>query len=410
VKHRVLPVLIAFLVAAISPDSTLKSAVALAPLTISYIDVGQGDSILLRDPDGFDVLIDGGPTSAGSTIVNYLRNQAVDDIDVMLVTHPDADHIGGLIQVLGMADVPVEQVLYSGYPGDTATWTDFTHAVTDEGLSLTTAQYPQTLTWGSVSARVLSPTAGLTNPATNAASVVVMVTYGSNQFLFTGDISSAEEADIIGRGSNVNADILKVAHHGSGYSSSAVFLESVGMNEAVISVGQDNPYGHPDPEAISRLLTAGATIFRTDFNGTVVVVSDGSTYTITPTFDMPNSVYLPIVMKSEPQSTFTGLVTITNIFYDGEGTNEPNEYVEIRNDDTGSIQLAGWSLRDAANHVYTFPPFAMEPNQVCRIYTNEYHPEWCGFNYGSGTAIWNNTGDSAFLKDGFGTQIDQYTY
>ena len=102
---------------------------------------------------------------------------------------------------------------------------------------------------------------------------------------------------------------------------------------------------------------------------------------------------------------------IRDIFYDGVvGTSEPDEYVEIRNDDNIPIQLNNWTLSDAASHIFTFPSFIMDPGKVCRIYTNEYHPDWCGFSYGSGSAIWNNTGDTAYLKDANGTLINEYSY
>jgi hypothetical protein len=93
-----------------------------------------------------------------------------------------------------------------------------------------------------------------------------------------------------------------------------------------------------------------------------------------------------------------------------KGRQEPDEYVEIRNDDTRAIQLSGWTLRDEANHVFTFPNYLMQPGQMCRIYTNEYHAEWCGFSYGSGSAIWNNSGDCAYLRNSVGTLIDDYCY
>ncbi len=106
----------------------------------------------------------------------------------------------------------------------------------------------------------------------------------------------------------------------------------------------------------------------------------------------------------------TGNVVITYIFYNGAGQYEPDEYVEIRNDDNFPIQLSGWTLRDMANHNYTFPSYVFQLGQICRIYTNENHPEWCGFNYGSTTAIWNNTGDCGYLRDSANTLIDQYCY
>jgi hypothetical protein len=93
-----------------------------------------------------------------------------------------------------------------------------------------------------------------------------------------------------------------------------------------------------------------------------------------------------------------------------KGRQEPDEYVEIRNDDARAIQLSRWTLRDEANHVFTFPGFVTQPGQVCRVYTNEYHPEWCGFSYGSGSAIWNNSGNCAYLRDSTSVLIDTYCY
>src|SRR5512143_2235552 len=105
-------------------------------LRVSFINVGQGDSILLHDDSNFDILIDGGQPSAGSTVVNYLRQQHINDIDVMVSTHTDSDHVGGLTDVLQMTDIPVLSVFYNGYPGSTVTWNDFVTAVSQEGLTL----------------------------------------------------------------------------------------------------------------------------------------------------------------------------------------------------------------------------------------------------------------------------------
>ncbi|MFQ6101377.1 MAG: sigma-70 family RNA polymerase sigma factor [Anaerolineae bacterium] len=131
-----------------------------------------------------------------------------------------------------------------------------------------------------------------------------------------------------------------------------------------------------------------------------------STPTMTPTLT-PMSTPKPGDVLP-PQTT--GNVVITHISYDGVGSQEPDEHIDIRNDDTRPIQLDGWTLRDKANHVFTFPNFVMQPGQVCRVYTNEDHPEWCGFNYGSGLAIWNSGGDCAYLWDGAETPVDTHCY
>lgn len=120
-------------------------------------------------------------------------------------------------------------------------------------------------------------------------------------------------------------------------------------------------------------------------------------------------VYLPIVLK--PATPSTGNIAITYIHYDGTGNQEPDEYVEIRNVDSMKIQLDGWTLRDIANHVYTFPDFVINPDQVCRVYTNEDHPEWCGFSYENGAPIWNNKGgDCAYMRDSSNAIIDTLCY
>ncbi len=431
-------VLVLIVILGLTAISALAYAAPNQSLQVSFINVGQGDSALIRDSNNFDILIDGGKSSAGPTVVAYLREQGVDDIDVMVASHADSDHIGGLIDVLEATDIPVESVVYNGYPGDTITWSDFVSAVANEGITLTVAQFPQTYTWGETTAHILNPETGLVNPDTNDVSVVVLLEHGNNRFLFPGDIDSTIEATVVARGTPVAAQILKVPHHGSQYSSSDLFLSAVQPNEAIISVG-DNSYGHPADETIARLLVAGARVWRTDQNGTVWVTSDGIGYQITSQFEgVSYLIYLPLTIRDHfvplptpmpttpsPQPTTTtpvpsetptpppattGNIQIINIFYDGAGSQEPDEHVDIRNDDNQPIQLQSWTLRDVADHVFTFPSFVIQPGQVCRVYTNESHPEYCSFNYGSGSAIWNNSGDCAYLRDGVGSQVDEYCY
>lgn len=124
---------------------------------------------------------------------------------------------------------------------------------------------------------------------------------------------------------------------------------------------------------------------------------------------VPTATRTPTATATQPPAG-TGNVQITAIFADGDGANEPNEYVQIQNQDSISIQLNGWTLSDEANHVFTFPSFVIAPNQTCRVYTNESHPEWCGFNYQSGSAIWNNGGDCGTLRNGSNALIDQFCY
>ena len=214
---------------------------------IFILDVGQGDATLIRDGLGTDVLVDGGRKSTGETVLANLRQLQVDDLEAILATHADSDHVGGLIDVLLAGDIPVESALYNGYPGDTQTWGQFVAAVAAEGLSLLPAQYPSSLTWGTISASVLNPLPGLPDPEQNAASLVLRLVFGETELFLPGDIDDGVEADLIQRGDPLEADLLHVAHHGSASATSQAFLEAVRPREAFISVGP-NPYGHRSEE------------------------------------------------------------------------------------------------------------------------------------------------------------------
>ena len=385
----------------------LGFAAPTASITISFIDVGQGDSILVRDSTGYDILIDGGKPAAGPVVLAFLRDLGVDDIDVMLATHADSDHIGGLIEILNALDLPVEAVFYNGYPGSTVTWNSFVTAVAEEGIPLSPAQFPDSFTWGQMVFTIYNPVAGLSDPEQNDISVVAMMAFGQNQILFTGDISSVIETELLNRGVSLTAQILKVAHHGSSGSSSGSFLAQVTPIYSVISVGE-NPYGHPAPATLARLQAIGAAIWRTDFNGTITITCDESACS----FPFQARVHVPSVMQVAIPGipVQTQKISITNIYYDGIGSTEPDEYVEIQNTDTVAIQLQNWTLHDNADHLFTFPAFTIQPDQICRVYTNEVHPEWCSFNYSQGTSIWNNSGDCAYLLNTQGKLVDDYCY
>ncbi|MFC1997975.1 ComEC/Rec2 family competence protein [Chloroflexota bacterium] len=266
---------------------------------VSFINVGQGDSILVQVGGGFDVLIDGGDKNAGDDVLAYLRSRSVDDIDVMVATHADADHIGGLIDVLAADDIPVERVLFNGYPGTSKTWENFVAAVAAEGLTLEATSYPDTHLWGAVTVYILNPLPGLTNPNQNDASVVILIDHMNIEILLTGDVEESVELDVASRGipywigSECCAEVLKVAHHGSNSSTSVNFLATVQPDDAVISVG-DNSYGHPSDEILARLSGADVTVWRTDEKGTILAISSGISVEL---MDLLKRVFVPVVQK-----------------------------------------------------------------------------------------------------------------
>jgi competence protein ComEC len=268
------------------------ASTAAAPVRIVFLDVGQGDATLIRAGPDYEVLIDGGRKSAGKTVLETLRQLGIADLEAMLATHADADHLGGLVAILQDPQLPVESVLYNGYPGDTQTWAEFAAAVQAEGLALAPAQRPQAFDWGGVAVSTLSPPPGLLDPEQNQASVVLRLEIGPLAVILPADADLAVEAQLLAAGDPLAAQLLKVAHHGSKYSSSAEFLAAVDPAQAVISVGR-NPYGHPAPETLARLAAAGVRVWRTDRQGSLVWRAQGDDYDL-----FPLNSYMPVAIHS----------------------------------------------------------------------------------------------------------------
>lgn len=235
-----------------------------------FIDVGQADCALLKVGD-CDILIDGGNVDDGPDVVAYLQSQNVDDIELMICTHADEDHVGGLTDVLN--SFAVEEVWTSPVSKTTKAYTNFVNAVSNEGVALTVPTVGDTYTYEDLTVTTLGPVAKYSSA--NNASVVVMVQYGKVRFLFTGDMEKDAEADLLASGADLRCDVLKVGHHGSDTSSTADFIRAVGASYGVISVGAGNSYGHPHAAILTRLENAGMKLYRTDELGTVIIATDG---------------------------------------------------------------------------------------------------------------------------------------
>jgi competence protein ComEC len=239
---------------------------------VHFINVGQGDSIYIKAPNGEDILIDGG-NKDGSDLVAYLKKQKVKDIEFMIATHPDADHIGGLDEVLKA--FPVKSVYAPKVSHTSQAYKDFLTAVKNKKLTIKTAKADVTLSIKGVTAKFVGPVKTYSTSDTNDWSAVLKITYGKNSFLFTGDAEAKAEADMIKAKKDLRADVLKVGHHGAKTSTSTAFLNAVKPKYAVISVGK-NSYGHPTKEVLNRLKAAKVTVYRTDQKGTIVFTSNGS--------------------------------------------------------------------------------------------------------------------------------------
>ncbi|MEH7357789.1 ComEC/Rec2 family competence protein [Priestia sp. 179-F W1.4 NHS] len=246
-------------------------------MKVHYIDVGQGDSIYIKAPNGEDIVIDGGNKGKGNAVVSYLKKQKVDDIEVLISTHPDADHIGGLDEIINA--FKVENVYAPKVSNNTQAYKDFLNAVKKKKLKIQTAQAGVKLPVKDVNAQIVGPTKTYANSDLNDWSAVVHMAYKKNTFLFTGDAETKAEADMIKAKKTLRADVLKVGHHGAKTSTSKNFLDAVKPKYAVISVGK-NSYGHPTSQVVNLLKNSKASILRTDQSGTIMITGDGSSYSV----------------------------------------------------------------------------------------------------------------------------------
>ena len=247
-----------------------------ADCKVHFIDVGQGDSILIQS-DGSNILIDAGENDQGSVVVDYLKRQGVKKIDLLMMTHPHSDHIGGMDDVIQAFEIG--QILMPRLPDSmvptTRTYTDVLTAIAEKGLKITPAKPGREYTFGKGKITVLGPSAEYED--LNDTSLVCRLDYQEKSFLFTGDMEKTAEADMMRSGKyNLDADVLKVGHHGSHSSTSKDFYKEVTPDYAVISVGDGNSYDHPHKETLKTLRDGGTEIYRTDYQGTIIFsISEG---------------------------------------------------------------------------------------------------------------------------------------
>lgn len=240
-------------------------------LIIDYIDVGQGDSILIRQGDA-TMLIDGGTSECKEELLSFLQTENVDRFEYIVGTHPHEDHIGSLDDVINSYDF--DTILFPKVTSTTKTFENLVLAVQNKNKKFTTPVVGTEYTLGEAKFEILAPN-NSKYTSTNDYSIVIKLTYGENTFIFTGDAESLSETEILDNNIDVSADVLKVGHHGSTTSTSKKFLEAVSPKYAVISVGQDNSYKHPTKTTMNKLEDMNIPVYRTDEQGTIECISDG---------------------------------------------------------------------------------------------------------------------------------------
>ncbi len=243
-------------------------------LLVHFIDVGQADCILVERGD-YTMLIDGGNVADAPAVLSYLQDKGVVSLDYVVSTHAHEDHVGGLGRIL--AEIEIENGVFAPKTGEkTNAYDNFCSVVREQGFSPVTPLPGETLSFGGMQVRFLGPITE-DEKRLNNTSIVMKLVFGATSFLFTGDAERDEELEIIDSGADLSATVLKVGHHGSESSTSYAFLWNIMPKYAVISVGENNSYGHPEDAVLSRLRDADVQVYRTDLQGTVVARSDGKT-------------------------------------------------------------------------------------------------------------------------------------
>ena len=245
-------------------------------LKVHFIDVGQGDSILIQAPNGKTMLIDGGVKSAGNKLVTYIQSLGIKKLDFVVASHPDADHIGGLIAVLNA--MPVGEFINSGKEHTTETYTQLLKLVLEKNIQYTEPTSGDLIELDpQLKTQVLHVDATTSN--NNDASIVLKVTYNKVSFLLMADADTNIESQIASK-YDVSATILKAGHHGSNTSSSLTFLQKVKPEATILSYGKDNSYGHPHDEVVANLNAVGSKMYSTAESGTITVTTNGTNYSI----------------------------------------------------------------------------------------------------------------------------------
>lgn len=360
------------------------SSAATQQLEVHHINVGQGESIYIELPDGTDVLIDAGKSNYGNTVVNYLNSQEKGmTVDYLVATHPDADHIGGMQDVFKTMNV--KNFIYpKDAPHDTQTWKNVLSLASSEGCTIKDSTPGTTFNIGGAVMKFIQPSKDYSD--NNDDSVVTYLDYKNAEFLFTGDIEAAVEKDMVAQGLVPNIDFMSIPHHGSKGSSTTEFVTKADPEYAIVSVG-DNSYGHPTADALNKYSAIGASIYRTDKLGNVVIKTDGASATINGSNIKIDATENPAPVENDIKGHWAEKQIndfINKGFLSGypDGKFKPNnsitraEFVTTLNKAFGLTKTSGKVFNDSKNHWAKSQIDIAVSNGVCQgTSANSFEPD-----------------------------------
>ncbi len=393
-------------------------AAADSVLRITFLDVGQADAVLIQTAGGRTALVDAGHRD----IVPLLRQFGVLEIDLLVATHPHADHIGGMAGVI--AAFPVRFYMDNGEPHTTQTYRRLLAALDARPEITYLEASPRTLTLGEVEVDVL-PLLPRGTTGHNDRSVTLVVRYGSFKAFLSGDSEVRQLTHLVERGVVPEATVLKAPHHGSDDGFTWDFLAAARPRVVVISAGGNNQYGHPRPAALDAFQASGAAVFRTDRHGHVSVrgresgdydVSFGGQVALTggagnhPSGDAPAAAPGPAGVPAAPRVARLRL----RVHADAPGNDHGNpngEYAVIRSVESEDRPIGGWSLCDRANQCFRFPAGAvLRAGGQLVVHTGSGRADGSRYYMGRRQAVWNNNGDTATLYDETGAVVVVFDY
>ncbi|NLY45742.1 MAG: MBL fold metallo-hydrolase [Tissierella sp.] len=377
-------------------------------LRVHFIDVGQADAVLIQEinfDSSSNMLIDAGNNGDGEFLVDYLKNQGVESLDYVIGTHPHADHIGGLDDIIN--NFPIKTLLMPKVTSTTRTFEEVMEAVAANDLRITTPAVRTKYALGDAEFTILAPNSE-EYTSLNDYSIATRLVYGDNSFIFTADaesISEYEMLDVFNK-SNLKSDVLKIPHHGSNSSTTDEFLEAINPKYGVISSGLDNSYGHPHREVMAKLTKANIKIFRTDTQGTIIITSDGENLSIQTELDGNIDTNIDTDLDINPDvnrpKSDSNEIVISEL-------DKIAEFVTIKNNGDEDVDISGWKLVSVrGNQEFIFPSYILRAGSSIDVGGYDSR-DLVDFIWESGGGIWSNSqSDPAELYDNNGNLISLF--